>query len=242
MFDIENTLYETDLHDNKIWRRFMEDSLFTQARGLSSAEVSDALDYFGLPGSVPGIAPVAGPQRLFGPAFTVRFAPVDSQSPGTVGDYLDDIPPGAIAVLDNAGRNDCTVWGGIMSRLAAHRGVAGTLIDGVCRDTAEADAAGYSLFARGRFMRTGKDRVQVDAVGMHVSLSGVRVAPGDIVVADQDGVVIVPAGRAHDVFQRAVVMQAVERRIVAAALDGVSLRDARRQFGYHTLQRKPSAA
>ena len=167
----------------------MEDSLFTQARGLSSAEVSDALDYFGLPGSAPGIAPVAGPRRLFGPAFTVRFAPVDSQSPGTVGDYLDEIPSGAIAVLDNAGRNDCTVWGGIMSRLAAHRGVAGTLIDGVCRDTAEADAAGYSLFARGRFMRTGKDRVQVDAVGMHVSLSGVRVAPGDIVVADQDGVV-----------------------------------------------------
>jgi regulator of RNase E activity RraA len=223
-------------------RRFMEDSLFTQARGLSSAEVSDALDYFGLPGSVPGIATVAGPQRLFGPAFTVRFAPVDSQSPGTVGDYLDDIPAGAVAVLDNAGRGDCTVWGGIMSQLAAHRGVAGTVIDGVCRDTAEADAAGYSLFARGRFMRTGKDRVQVDAVGAPVSLAGVRVAPGDLVVADQDGVVIVPAGRAHQVFGRALAMQAVERAIVAAALDGLSLRDARRQFGYHTLQRKPAAA
>ena len=220
----------------------MEDSLFTQARGLSSAEVSDALDYFGLPGSVPGLVPVAGPRRLFGPAFTVRFAPVDSQSPGTVGDYLDDIPPGAIAVLDNAGRSDCTVWGGIMSQLAGHRGVAGTAIDGVCRDTAEAGAAGYSLFARGRFMRTGKDRVQVDAVGAPVSLAGVRVAPGDIVVADQDGVVVVPAGRAHAVFGRALAMQAVERRIVAAALDGMSLAAARRQFGYHTLQRKPAHA
>ncbi|MDO8032848.1 RraA family protein [Janthinobacterium sp. SUN128] len=220
----------------------MEDSVFTQARGLSSAEVSDALDYFGLPGSVPGIVPVAGPQRLFGPAFTVRFAPIDSQCPGTVGDYLDDIPAGAIAVLDNTGRGDCTVWGGIMSHLAAHRSVAGTVIDGVCRDTAEADAAGYPLFALGHFMRTGKDRVQVDAVGAPVSLAGVRVAPGDIVVADQDGVVIVPAGRAHAVFQRALAMQAVEHAIVAAALDGMPLRDARRQFGYHTLQRKPVPA
>ena len=108
--------------------------------------------------------------------------------------------------------------------------------------TAEADAAGYPLFALGRFMRTGKDRVQVDAVGAPVTLAGVRVAPGDIVVADQDGVVIVPAGRAHAVFERALAMQAVELRIVAAALDGMSLRDARRQFGYHTLQRKPAAA
>ena len=220
----------------------MEDNLLTQARSLSSAEVSDALDYFGLPGSVPGIVPVAGPQRLFGPAFTVRFAPVDSHAPGTVGDYLDDIPAGAIAVLDNGGRCDCTVWGGIMSQLAAQRGVAGSVIDGVCRDTAEAEAAGYPLFARGRFMRTGKDRVQVDAVGAPVSLAGVRVVAGDIVVADQDGVVIVPQGRAHAVFERALAMQAVERRIVAAAQDGMSLAAARRQFGYHTLQRKPVPA
>lgn len=220
----------------------MEDHLFMQARGLGSAEISDALDYFGLPGSVPGIAAVAGPQRLFGPAFTVRFAPADSHAPGTVGDYLDDIPAGAIAVLDNGGRGDCTVWGGIMSRLAAHRAIGGTVVDGVCRDTAEADGAGYPLFARGRFMRTGKDRVQVDAVGAPVSLGGVRVVPGDIVVADQDGVVIVPAGRAHAVFERALAMQEVEARIVAAALDGMSLCDARRRFGYHTLQRKPAHA
>ncbi|MGK5079854.1 RraA family protein [Janthinobacterium sp. HLX7-2] len=220
----------------------MEDTLFAQARRLGSAEVSDALDYFGLPGSAPGIAPVAGPQRLFGPAFTVRFAPVDTGVPGTVGDYLDDIVPGAVAVLDNAGRADCTVWGGIMSQLAAHRGVAGTVIHGACRDTAEAGLAGYALFALGRFMRTGKDRVQVDAVGGAVSMAGVRVAPGDIVVADQDGVVFVPAARAREVFERALAMQAVERRILAAALDGMALSEARRQFGYHTLQRKPAQA
>ena len=219
----------------------MEQDQFDCAHGLSSAEVSDALDYFGLPGSAPGLMPVAGPPRLFGPAFTVRFGPVDSAQPGTVGDYLDDIPAGSVAVLDNAGRPDCTVWGGIMSQLAAHRAVAGTVVHGVCRDTDEADTAGYALFALGRFMRTGKDRVQVDAVGGAVTVAGVRVAPGDIVVADQDGVVFVPAGRAAEVFERARAMQAVELRIVAAALDGMPLAEARREFGYLTLQRQPAS-
>ena len=218
----------------------MEQDQFAQARGLSSAEVSDALDYFGLPGSAVGVRPVAGARKLFGPAFTVRFGPVDTSQPGTVGDYLDEMPAGSVAVLDNAGRPDCTVWGGIMSQLAAHRAIAGTVVHGVCRDTQEADAAGYPLFALGRFMRTGKDRVQVDAVGGAVSVAGVRVSPGDIVVADQDGVVFVPAGRAAEVFERALIMQAVEARIVAAALDGMPLAQARREFGYHTLQRKPA--
>lgn len=218
----------------------MEQDQFAQARGLSSAEVSDALDYFGLPGSAVGVRPVAGPRKLFGPAFTVRFGPVDTARPGTVGDYLDEMPAGSVAVLDNAGRQDCTVWGGIMSQLAAHRAIAGTVVYGVCRDTQEADAAGYPLFALGRFMRTGKDRVQVEAVGGAVSVAGVRVSPGDIVVADQDGVVFVPAGRAAEVFERALIMQAVEARIVAAALDGMPLAQARREFGYHTLQRKPA--
>ena len=218
----------------------MEQDQFAQARGLSSAEVSDALDYFGLPGSAVGVRPVAGARKLFGPAFTVRFGPVDTSQPGTVGDYLDEMPAGSVAVLDNAGRPDCTVWGGIMSQLAAHRAIAGTVVHGVCRDTQEADAAGYPLFALGRFMRTGKDRVQVDAVGGAVSVAGVRVSPGDIVVADQDGVVFVPAGRAAEVFEWALIMQAVEARIVAAALDGMSLAQARREFGYHTLQRKPA--
>src|SRR5919199_6045541 len=131
-----------------------------EARDLSTAEISDALDALRLPGSALGLGHVAGQKKIFGPAFTVQYIPVDTASPGTVGDYLDDTPPGAVVVLDNAGRTDCTVWGGILSRLAAHRGIAGTVINGVCRDTAEADEVAYPLYARGRFMRTGKDRVQ----------------------------------------------------------------------------------
>nr|WP_221179402.1 RraA family protein [Streptomyces botrytidirepellens] len=96
-----------------------------------------------------------------GPAFTVRYAPVDESSDGTVGDFLDDVPPGSVIVIDNDGRTDVTVWGGIMSEVAAHRGIAGTVINGVCLDVSASLARNYPLFSRGRFMRTGKDRVRL---------------------------------------------------------------------------------
>jgi regulator of RNase E activity RraA len=207
------------------------------ASDLSTAEISDALDALRLPGSALGIAHIAGRTKIFGPAFTVQYAPVDTACPGTVGDYLDDVPQGAVVVLDNAGRIDCTVWGGILSRLAAHRGIGGTVVNGVCRDTAEADEVAYPLYARGRFMRTGKDRVQVQAVAVPVSLGEVRVEPGDIIAADQDGVVVVPARRGAEVFARALELHAAEERIVKATLSGASLAEARRQAKYHTLQR-----
>jgi regulator of RNase E activity RraA len=210
------------------------------AHELSTAEISDALDALRLPGSVLGISHVAGRARVFGPAFTVRYAPVDVAQPGTVGDYLDDTPEGSVVVLDNGGRLDCTVWGGILSQLAAHRGIAGTVVYGVCRDTAEAAQVGYPLYACGRFMRTGKDRVEVAAVGETVSLADVRVSAGDFIVGDEDGIVVVPRDRATEVFERALALRAAEQRILDATLSGLSLKEARSQAAYHTLQRAGS--
>ncbi len=214
---------------------------FQQARTLSTAEVSDALDAFNLPGSALGIRPIAGPKKLFGLAFTVRFAPIDRFAPGTVGDFIDTLQPGTVAVLDNGGRRDCTVWGGILSRLAAHKQLAGTVIHGVCRDTAEADEAGYPLYAKDRFMRTGKDRVQVEAYEQPVMLGDVRVCPGDLVVGDADGVVVVPRPRLQEVLAKALATRAVEEQILAAALGGLPLTQARQKFKYHTLQRSAAS-
>lgn len=216
---------------------FTGSAWFREARTLSTAEISDALDAFDLPGSALGIKPIAGPARLFGLAFTVRFAPIDRFQPGTVGDFIDTLQPGTVAVLDNAGRLDCTVWGGILSRLAAHKGLGGTVIHGVCRDTVEADAAGYPLYAKDRFMRTGKDRVQAEACEQPVMLGDVRVCPGDLVVGDADGVVVVPRPRLQEVLTKALATRAIEEQILQAALAGLPLAEARRKFRYHTLQR-----
>jgi len=216
---------------------FTQTDWFQQARSLSTAEISDALDALKLPGSAFGIHPVAGPAKLFGLAFTIRYAPIDRFAPGTVGDYIDKLAPGTVPVLDNGGRLDCTVWGGILSKLAAHKGLGGTVIHGVCRDTPEADEVGYPLYANGRFMRTGKDRVQVEAYEEPISLGDVRVCSGDLMVGDGDGIVVVPKVRMQEVLTKALETRVLEEKILAAALSGVPLTEARKQFKYHTLQR-----
>lgn len=208
---------------------------------LSNAEISDALDALGLPGSAQGLAGVTGSQRILGPAFTVRFEPLDDAQPGTVGDFIDDVAPGQVIVLDNGARTDCTVWGGILSQIASEKGIAGTVINGVCRDSHEAVECGYPIFSRGVFMRTGKDRVQVDEVGGSVSLGDVRVNPGDLVSGDRDGIVVVPAARAREVLDRAVKIRNAEIEIIALTRSGMTLAQARQQIGYHALQRKQQA-
>jgi regulator of RNase E activity RraA len=203
---------------------------------LSTAEVSDALDKLGLPGSALGIAPVATATRVLGRAFTVRYEPVDLE-PGTVGDYIDEVPAGSVVVLDNGGRVDCTVWGGILTEVASRMGVAGTVINGVCRDADAAAHFAYPIFSRGRFMRTGKDRVQVAEVNGVVSLGDVRVRPGDILIGDADGVVVIPHGREDEVLAVALRTRESELRIIEGFRAGKRLKDARTEYGYHTLQR-----
>ena len=206
--------------------------------GLDTPGVSDALDKLGLPGQCLGIMPLDNyRQVVVGPAFTVRYVSA-STPPGTVGDFIDDVAEGDVVVIDNDGRTDCTVWGDIMTQYAGSQRIAATVIDGVCRDVSKALGDGYPLFTKGRFMRTGKDRVEVEAVNQPVSIGQARVCARDIVVADANGVVIVPRERAHEVAACARSIEAVEARIRALLDEGKSLREARTALGYHTLQRK----
>ena len=206
--------------------------------GLDTPGVSDALDKLGLHGQALAIMPLADyTKAAVGPAFTVKYVPA-SNPPGTVGDFIDDVAEGDVVVIDNDGRTDCTVWGDIMTQYAGLRGIAATVIDGVCRDVAKALNDNYPLFTAGRFMRTGKDRVQVESVNTTVGIGTVRVASRDIVVADANGVLIVPRARAREVAETARKIEKVESRIREQIALGKSLGDARAALGYHTLQTK----
>lgn len=196
------------------------------------------MDKLGLHGQALGIMPLADyAQPVVGPAYTVKYVPA-SVPAGTVGDFIDDVAEGDVIVIDNDGRTDCTVWGDIMTQYAGIRGIAGTVIDGVCRDVTKALGDGYPLFTAGRFMRTGKDRVQVESINTTVSIGTVRVASRDIVVADANGVVIVPRTRAREVAETARQIETVEIAIRERIAQGATIREARAALGYHTLQRK----
>jgi regulator of RNase E activity RraA len=203
----------------------------------STATISDALDRLGRPGSMLGIAPLFNEARLAGRAYTVRYTTA-ARPPGTVGDYLDDVAPGEVVVLDNAGRTDATVWGDILTAMAHARGVAGTVIDGVCRDVARALDSRYPVYSRGRFMRTGKDRVEVADVGGPVSIGGVRVGAGQLLIGDADGVLAVPGDVEDELVDVCERIQRSEASIVADVLSGSTLAAARAAHGYHRLQRQ----
>lgn len=215
----------------------MRDSLsvVNALKEFDTSQVSDALDRLGIAGQCLGIMPLDRTVRLAGPAFTVRYVPVGGD-PGSVGDYIDDLEPGTVVVLDNAGRLDATVWGDLLTATASQRGIAGTVIDGVCRDSDRALDLGYPVYGRGRWMRTGKDRVRVDGYQVPVSIGGVRVEPGDLLLGDADGVVAVPAARAAEVLEAARLIRDAENRIRADVEQGVTLAAARAKAGYHTLQ------
>jgi 4-hydroxy-4-methyl-2-oxoglutarate aldolase len=212
-----------------------KDTNVERASKLDTATISDALDKFGLNGACYKIAPRDGSFRMAGRAYTLLYM-VCGNPPGTVGDYIDDIEPGSVLVLDNAGRESGTVWGDILTEVAHRRGVAGTVIDGLCRDVALCRKLGYPVFSKDHWMRTGKDRVQLDAVQVPVSIGGVRVAPGDIVRGDADGVVVIQKEFEERVLDWAEEVTTVEDRIREAARGGMRLVEARKQFGYHSLQ------
>lgn len=204
-------------------------------RALSTSAVSDALDRLQIDGQCAGIMPLSRSFRLVGQAFTVRYVPVGTTS-GTVGDYIDDLGEGQVAVLDNRGRLDATVWGDLLTVTAHQRKIEGTVIDGVCRDSDQSLAVNFPIYSRGRWMRTGKDRVLADAYQVPVTVGGIRVDPGDLLVADADGVVRVPLARAREVLDTAAAIAAAEGQIRASVLSGSRLADARRAANYHTLQ------
>lgn len=208
--------------------------------GLDTPGVSDAMDKLGLPGQCLGIMPLDNyPGVIVGPAFTAKYVSASTPA-GSVGDFIDDVGQGDVLVIDNNGRTDCTVWGDIMTQYAGARKIAGTVIDGVCRDVGKALSDRYPLFTKGRFMRTGKDRVQVDGVNIPVSIGTARVCARDIVVADANGVVVVPRDRVREVAAIARQIEAIEADIRTQISQGKTLKEAREALGYHTLQRKAS--
>ena len=217
----------------------MTDVNVARAAVLDTATLSDALDKHGLNGQCYRIQPLSTDFRMTGRAWTLLYGPAGSPA-GTVGDYIDDVPSGSVVVLDNGGRDNATVWGDILTEVAHGKGIAGTVIDGVNRDVALSLELGYPVFSRNSWMRTGKDRVQVEATGIPVNIGDVRVCPGDLLRGDADGVVVIPKEHEDEVLSTAETIHHAEDAIRQSVRSGMSLRDAREKHLYHQLQTRSS--
>lgn len=208
---------------------------------LSTTNVSDAEDALGVKGATYGIRPMREAWgKVVGRAVTAKMAAAgevkNEHHLGMTAISLAE--PGDVIIIDNGGRLYCTVWGDIMTYVATKNGVAGTIIDGVCRDIPGIKENGYAIFTKSTYMVTDKDRVTVDYVNRPVSISGVQVCPGDIILADDTGAVCIPDSVAERACEIAEGIEATEQKIIAAVKSGSTLKEARAKLGYHSLQTK----
>jgi 4-hydroxy-4-methyl-2-oxoglutarate aldolase len=137
-------------------------------------------------------------RRIVGPAFPVRCAPGDNLMLHAA---IYRAPPGSIIVVEACDSN-YAVAGGNVCAVAQKRGIAGFVIDGVIRDVAEVRAMNFSVFARGVIPIPGGKNI-VGILNGNVQCGGVSVSPGDMVVADEEGIVVVPVGKIESVLKDA---------------------------------------
>jgi regulator of RNase E activity RraA len=207
------------------------DDLVGRLRALDSCAVSDALDKHGLPSAIGGLRPLAAQRIAAGRAVTVLLgvpaaAPAPSPGAPSAGApkrhlstaAVDASGPGDVIVVAHQGRIDCAGWGGLLSRAAVIRGIDGVVVDGAARDLAEAAAVGLPVFASASTSVTARGRAIEVCWGEPVEIAGVPVAPGDLVLADAGGVVVIPSAHAETVLATAERIAATEAAM-AAALD-----------------------
>jgi regulator of RNase E activity RraA len=201
---------------------------------LYAAVVSDILDELGDHALDPAIRPLGPGAVIAGLANPFLVTEVD-QIPaepytGEIG-ALDDIRPGEVILVAAGGSARAACWGELFSAAARARGARGTLVDGYCRDSRSVAALGYPVWCRGTLPLDCKGRTAVTAWRQPAVVGGVRVRPGDLVVADDDGVVIVPAELAGETIRRALAKASRERGLRDALETGSTLRAAYDRFG-----------
>jgi 4-hydroxy-4-methyl-2-oxoglutarate aldolase len=146
-----------------------------------------------------GVRPLWGPMpRLAGPAFTVRCPPGDNLMLHAA---IHRAEPGSVIVVES-GDVDFALAGGNVCAVAQRRGIAGFVLDGVIRDLAEVREMGFPVFARGVIPIPGS-KAGAHPLNVPVRCGGVRVSPGDVVVADEEGIVVTPGPRLAEVLREA---------------------------------------
>jgi 4-hydroxy-4-methyl-2-oxoglutarate aldolase len=197
---------------------------------LDTCVLSDALDKMSLTGCVTGLVAAIPGRIISGRVHTVKLAagtgPAGSATPRHLGTTaIEACAAGEVIVVEQRTGIEAGCWGGILSRGAHARGIAGVVADGLVRDVDEARELGFPLFCRGFTARTARGRVHEAATDVPVRIGDVDVSPGDYVVADSSAAVFIQASRVEEVVRVAGSIAAREAAMAAriAAGDPISV-------------------
>lgn len=208
-------------------------SIFKALSGVTTATLTTILLKKGLRNIwIRGAFPLQpGATRVVGRAFTVRFVPAREDlatpeswaSPKSSRGAIEQMPEGCIAVVDAMGVKDAGVWGDILCARMAKRGVAAMVTDGVVRDLTGVLSTGLPVWASGTAAPPSVAGLIFVDWEQPVACGGVAVFPGDVIVADQDGAVVIPAALVNDIVDAAVEQERFEGWIMQEVNSGAVL-------------------
>ena len=222
-----------------------DDELFALMREqLFPAVVGDILDSMGLLKQFlsPGIRPLRPDMVVIGRAMPVLEAncfaasepagqlPLSRQPFGLLFQALDELRPHEVYVATGCAPQ-FALWGGLMTTRAQHLAAAGAVLDGYSRDTPEVLASGLPVFSLGGYAQDQGPRGKVIDYRVAVEINGVRIAPGDIVFGDLDGVLVIPRHAEEEAIRRALDKASTENQVRIAIENGMSTVEAFKTFG-----------
>jgi regulator of RNase E activity RraA len=216
--------------------RIVRDELFVAA-------VGDVLDTMGyqhqfLPA---GIAPLEKSMRIVGRAMPVLEAdvindgnrsagPLSGKPFGLMLEALDDLKQDEIYIATGASLR-YALWGGLMSTRARHLKAAGAILDGYVRDADEIERLGFNVFCRGTYAQDQGVRGQVIDYRCTIEIEGVRIAPGDLLFGDREGVLVIPRAAEAEAVAKALDKVRTENKVADAIRGGMSACQALETFG-----------
>jgi regulator of RNase E activity RraA len=204
---------------------------------LATSNLSDALDKLKIAAAVIGIVPQWGKTKIIGRAITIRMIAAGALPSKThLGvDAIFSASPGDVIVIDNRGDLNNNCWGEILSMGALQKKISGVVVDGAVRDVDTCEEFGFPVHARGTVPITARGRIMQEAWNIPIRVGNIPVLPGDIIVADVNGVVAIPADRLAFVLDEAEVIAAKELAMVEALRAGQSIVEVDRQFNYEQM-------
>jgi regulator of RNase E activity RraA len=214
--------------------------------GVSTSNVSDALDRLGVacaPTQIGGLWD--GCKKVVGAAMTLRLAPLAESHKeittvvGTLQAIMDALP-GDVLVIDVGGRMDLNTFGGVAGATTLHYGLAGVVCDGVARDIDEYKALGLPVYGKGFIHQSVRGRVGYVGHDIEVNIGGNTVRPGDLIVADENGVVIVPQEHIEAALKIARFVKETEDSVIAAIRAGADPIEVHAKVKYDDMLKRQS--
>jgi len=207
---------------------------------MATTNLADALDKVGIRGAVIGIKPMYDCPKILGRAVTIKITAAGMvKSKYHLGvRAIDAANPGDVILIDNRGDLNNNCWGEFLAMGEKMKGISGVVVDGAARDIDACREFGFPVYARGTVPITARGRIMEESFNEVIRIGDIQVRPGDIVMADINGVVIIPVEKLDEVLKAAEEILQKEEAMVEELRKGVPILEVDQKYAYEAMLKK----